>query len=118
MSYRVILPMGISQRDDRFGAGVSARARAIAVLPSRLLMIAAIVGSSALTAGNIKPIPTRAEEVADFLKARLRTFSQIQSWTKTRSSTVVHYTPWIVDWLRVVRPSWSRRSSSAPQVQD
>src|SRR5262245_56449039 len=35
-----------------------------------------------------------------------------------RSSTVVHYTPRIVEWLRVVRPSWSRRSSSAPQVQD
>jgi len=33
-------------------------------------MIAATVASSALTAGNIKPNPTRAEEVADFLKAR------------------------------------------------
>jgi len=65
-SDRAGVAVAISQRDDRFGAGLSARARAIAVLPSRLLMIAAIVGSSALNAGNIRPIPTRAEEVADF----------------------------------------------------
>jgi len=78
------LAVAISQRDDRFGVALSARARAIAVLPSRLLMDAATVGSAALTAGNINPIPTRAEEVADFLKPRLRTSSQVQSWRKTR----------------------------------
>jgi GDSL-like Lipase/Acylhydrolase family len=35
-----------------------------------------------------------------------------------RPSTVVRYAPSIVEWLRVVRPPWTRRSSSAPPAQD